>query len=70
MKRKIWLATAFLITILVFVACKGNDAPQQGVGDVIYGSGIETTIITNMDLSDADVNSYINSVSDKIYSMC
>ena len=73
MKRKFELVITFLVLLLVLVSCKVKDKPAPSTdpekNNAIYAGGVETLLITNMDITESGVNDSLNSVISKIYSL-
>ena len=74
MKRTVVLLLTLLVSLVALSSCNPNKPkdestdPNADLSNMVYGSGIETALITNMDLDDEDVEVVIDSLSDKIYS--
>ena len=74
--KRITLLLIMLFVSLALFSCKPSDTtpntptdePNETAGNSVYGVGIETSLITNMDLDEKGVYDIIDSVSDKIYS--
>ena len=73
MKRICLLLVALFSFCLILSSCSGGETGGKGSkdenGTMIYGSNVETSLITSLDLGDDTNSSAIKIIADKVYAL-